>query len=334
MSVDAVTAGTAATTPPEPEMANVFPPPWMRRLGSRFLNLYAGLALVYLFLPIFVIVAFSFNQPKGRFNLVWQSFTLDNWKHPFAIPELVDAFLFSLKIAAIATAVAVVFGALVSLSLCRYKFRGSGAVNMLLVLPLTTPEIVLGASLGSIFILQVYPPPVPQTLGEGTIIIAHVMFCVSFVALTVKARLRGFDWTLEEAGMDLGANPMPRLQARDAPPDGARDPRGRAALLRAVTRRLHHHAVQRQPRHRDVPLVHLWRASARAATADQRAGDDDPRRERRVAGVRDAVPADPRAAQRPGRDRRPAGDHHADGGLTVERGRCFRVRGTMAAVSR
>ena len=100
------------------------------------------------------------------------------------------------------------FGALVSLSLCRYKFRGSGAVNMLLVLPLTTPEIVLGASLGSIFILQMYPPPVPQTLGEGTIIIAHVMFCVSFVALTVKARLRGFDWTLEEAGMDLGANPM------------------------------------------------------------------------------------------------------------------------------
>jgi spermidine/putrescine transport system permease protein len=81
-------------------------------------------------------------------------------------------------------------------------------VNMLLVLPLTTPEIVLGASLGSIFILQVYPPPVPQTLGEGTIIIAHVMFCVSFVALTVKARLRGFDWTLEEAGMDLGANPL------------------------------------------------------------------------------------------------------------------------------
>jgi spermidine/putrescine transport system permease protein len=208
MSVDTAPTGAAPRTSPEPEMENVFPPPWLRRLGSRFLNLYAGLALVYLFLPIFVIVAFSFNAPKGRFNLVWQSFTLDNWKHPFAIPELVDAFLFSLKIAAIATAIAVVFGALVSLSLCRYKFRGSGAVNMLLVLPLTTPEIVLGASLGSIFILQVYPPPVPQTLGEGTIIIAHVMFCVSFVALTVKARLRGFDWTLEEAGMDLGANPL------------------------------------------------------------------------------------------------------------------------------
>jgi spermidine/putrescine transport system permease protein len=208
MTAPTVTAPGVPAAPPEPELEHVFPPPWLRRLGSRFLNLYAALALVYLFLPIFVIVAFSFNQPKGRFNLVWQQFTLDNWKDPFAIPELVDAFLFSLKIAAIATAIAIVFGALVSLSLCRYKFRGSGAVNMLLVLPLTTPEIVLGASLGSIFILQIYPQPVPQTLGEGTIIIAHVMFCVSFVALTVKARLRGFDWTLEEAAMDLGAGPV------------------------------------------------------------------------------------------------------------------------------
>jgi spermidine/putrescine transport system permease protein len=193
---------------PEVEMERVFPPPWMRRAGNRFLNVYAGLALLYLFLPIFVIVLFSFNAPKGRFNLVWQGFTLDNWAHPFAVPELVDAFLFSLKIAVIAVAVSLVFGALVSLSLTRYKFRGSGAVNMLLVLPLTTPEIVLGASLGGLFILQVYPPPVPQTLGEATIVIAHVMFCVSFVALTVKARLRGFDWTLEEAAADLGAGPM------------------------------------------------------------------------------------------------------------------------------
>ena len=200
-------------TPPgglgaEVEMEQVFPPPWMRSFGSRLLNVYAGLALLYLFVPIFVIVAFSFNDPKGRFNLVWQSFTLDNWKDPFAIPELVDAFLFSLKIAAIATLIAVIFGALVSLSLTRYSFRGSSAINMLLVLPLTTPEIVLGASLGGLFILQTYPLPVPQTLGQGTIIIAHVMFCVSFVALTVKARLRGFDWTLEEAAMDLGAGPL------------------------------------------------------------------------------------------------------------------------------
>ena len=191
-----------------PAMERVFPPPWLRRFGSMFLNVYAGFGLLFLFLPIFVIVAFSFNEPKGRFNLVWQNFTLDNWKDPFAVPELVDAFVFSLKIAAIATTIAVIFGAFVALALTRYRFRGSGAVNLLLVLPLTTPEIVLGASLGSLFILQVYPSPVPQTLGEGTIIIAHVMFCVSFVALTVKARLRGFDWSLEDAAMDLGAGPI------------------------------------------------------------------------------------------------------------------------------
>jgi spermidine/putrescine transport system permease protein len=196
------------TASPEPEMERVFPPPWLRRIGSKFLDVYAGFALFYLFIPIFVIVLFSFNAPKGRFNLVWQSFTLDNWKDPFAIPGLVDAFLFSLKIAAIATAIAILFGALVSLSLTRYRFRGSGAVNLLLVLPLTTPEIVLGASLGSLFILQIYPLPVPQTLGQGTIIIAHIMFCVSFVALTIKARLRGFDWSLEEAAADLGAGPV------------------------------------------------------------------------------------------------------------------------------
>lgn len=208
MTATAVQAAPVPDAPIEPEMENVFPPPWMRRLGSRFLNFYAALGFLFLFLPIFVIVAFSFNQPKGRFNLVWQSFTLDNWKDPFAVPELVDAFLFSLKIAAIATTIAVIFGAFVALALTRYRFRGSGAVNLLLVLPLTTPEIVLGASLGGLFILQVYPQPVPQTLGEGTIIIAHVMFCVSFVALTVKARLRGFDWSLEDAAMDLGAGPI------------------------------------------------------------------------------------------------------------------------------
>lgn len=209
MSSEAI-AGTrvAGDVVEEPPVERVFPPPWMRRWGSRLLNIYAGLGLLYLFLPIFVIVLFSFNAPKGRFNLIWQRFTLDNWKDPFAIPELVDAFVYSLKIAAIATTVAVVFGALVSLSLTRYRFFGSSAVNLLLVLPLTTPEIVLGASLGSLFILQVYPPPVPQSLGQGTIIIAHVMFCVSFVALTIKARLRGFDWSLEEAAADLGAGPF------------------------------------------------------------------------------------------------------------------------------
>ncbi len=195
------------TAPPAPAVAELpversFPPPWMRRAGSQLLNVYAVLGFIYLFIPIFVIVLFSFNQPKGRFNIVWHQFTLDNWAQPFKIPELVDAFKLSLEVATLATAAAVVLGGLVALALTRYRFRGGAVVNLLLVLPLTTPEIVLGASLATLFIgLQVQR-------GFWTVVIAHTMFCVSFVALTVKARLRGFDWTLEDAAMDLGAGPV------------------------------------------------------------------------------------------------------------------------------
>jgi spermidine/putrescine transport system permease protein len=178
------------------------------RIGRAAVNLAAAFGLLYLFLPIFVIVAFSFNEPKGRFNAVWNKFTLDNWLHPFSDQALVDALILSLEIALIAAAVATVLGAFVAIALVRYRFRGGSAVNFLLVLPLTAPEIVLGASLLTLFlephlVLLNYD----FQLGFTTIVLAHIMFCVSYVALTVKARIRGFDWTLEDAAMDLGANP-------------------------------------------------------------------------------------------------------------------------------
>jgi spermidine/putrescine transport system permease protein len=175
-------------------------------VGSRWtgplLDLYAGLVLLYLFLPIFVIVAYSFNKPEGRFNFVWKAFSLDAWRDPFVFPALVDAMKLSLQVAAVSTSVATVFGALIALALCRYSWRGSGPVNYLLVLPLTTPEVVLGSALLSLFL--------QANAGTGfwTIVIAHIMFSVSYVALTVKARIRGFDWTLEEAAMDLYATPL------------------------------------------------------------------------------------------------------------------------------
>lgn len=187
--------------------------PSLGRAGSGLLNAFAAIVLAYLFAPILVIVLFSFNRPAGKFNYVWQEFTLDNWRHPFAKRELVDAFVVSLQIAAIATAIALLFGTLVALALVRYRFRGSALVNLLLVLPLTTPEIVLGSSLLTLFL----DPPQPHgsfswawnnERGFRTIVIAHVLFCLSFVALTVKARVRGFDWTLEDAAMDLGAPPL------------------------------------------------------------------------------------------------------------------------------
>lgn len=172
------------------------------RWTGRLLDVYAALVLLYLFLPIFVIISYSFNKPQGKFNFVWKAFSLDAWKDPFLFPALVDAMKLSLKVAAVSTTVATVFGTLIALALCRYKWRGAGPVSLLLVLPLTTPEVVLGSSLLALFLQA------NVAAGFWTIVIAHIMFSVSYVALTVKARIRGFDWTLEEAAMDLGATPL------------------------------------------------------------------------------------------------------------------------------
>jgi spermidine/putrescine transport system permease protein len=172
------------------------------KLGTRMLDGFALLVLGYLFLPILVIVLYSFNKPAGKFNFVWKSFSLDAWADPFRYPALVNSMVLSLRVAAVSTFVAIIFGAMIALALSRYRFRGSGPVNLLLVLPLTTPEVVLGSSLLALFL------DFNARSGFGTIVIAHIMFSVSYVALTVRARLRGFDWTLEEAAMDLGATPL------------------------------------------------------------------------------------------------------------------------------
>lgn len=174
----------------------------LRRIIARLLDAYSSLVLLYLFLPILIIVLYSFNRPEGRFNFVWKAFSLDAWRDPFRYAPLVNAMKLSLQVAGISTAVSTVLGSLIALALCRYAFRGSGAVGLLLVLPLTTPEVVLGSSLLSLFLNM------NVRSGFATIVIAHIMFQVSYVALTVRARLRGFDWTLEEAAMDLGATPF------------------------------------------------------------------------------------------------------------------------------
>ena len=166
------------------------------------LNLFAAAVLVYLFLPIFWIVAFSFNEPRGKFNFVWQNATLDNWREPLKDTALTDALIESLKIAAVSTVIATILGSLIAIGLARYKFRGNVLLDFVLILPLTTPEIVIGSSLATLFLDQ------DVTRGFTTVVIAHVMFQISFVALTVRARLRGFDWTLEQAAQDLGASPM------------------------------------------------------------------------------------------------------------------------------
>jgi spermidine/putrescine transport system permease protein len=164
------------------------------------ITVFGILALAYLMLPIVIVIVFSFNDPAGRFNYTWEGFTTKHWAHPFGPPFLGDSVITSIKVGLIATVVSVALGTLVALALVRYHFRGRGTTNLLIFVPLTAPEIVLGASLLTLFL------NLGTALGFWTIIAAHIMFCISFVVVTVRARLVGFDRHVEEAAMDLGAN--------------------------------------------------------------------------------------------------------------------------------
>ena len=169
------------------------------RMRNWTLGAGAGIALLYLFIPIFIVVLFSFNDPKGRFNFTRQGFTLDHRAHPFSNPDLGIALKNSLLIAAIATVIATALGTFMAIALVRYGFRGRSIADFFVFLPLATPEVVLGASLLALFLSW------SIATGFATIVIAHVMFTISFVVVTVKARLEGMDRHIEEAAMDLGA---------------------------------------------------------------------------------------------------------------------------------
>jgi spermidine/putrescine transport system permease protein len=164
------------------------------------LTAYSLLVFAYLLLPIVIVVLFSFNAPKGRFNVIWNHFTWDNWVNWDAVSGIRGAIEASLEVAAIASIAATALGTLIAMALVRHRFRGRGSTNLLIFLPMASPEIVLGASLLTLFL------SLNVQLGFWTIVIAHVMFCISYVVVTVRARLISFDRHLEEAAMDLGAN--------------------------------------------------------------------------------------------------------------------------------
>jgi spermidine/putrescine transport system permease protein len=172
-------------------------------MGSRFsrwlLPGFTALVVAFLFAPIVVMIVFSFNNPRGHQNITWQGFTLDNYLTVWGRPDITDPMVTSLTIAVISTVVATIFGTLIALSLTRYEFRGRGLMNLLIFIPMTAPEIILGASLLTLWV----------ALGTGrglpTILVAHIMFNISYVVVTVRARLIGFNRSLEEAGMDLYA---------------------------------------------------------------------------------------------------------------------------------
>ncbi|HEY2054447.1 MAG TPA: ABC transporter permease [Solirubrobacterales bacterium] len=171
-----------------------------RWLREHAVNIVAVLVVVYLLVPIVVIFVFSFNNPAGRYNFTWVGFTLSHWSHPFSNTELTEALLTSLRLALLATVISTIIGTMMAIALVRHKFFGRRVANFLIVIPMATPEVVMGASLLSFFLL------VGTALGFTTLLIAHVMFCISFVVVVVRSRLIGFDRSLEEAARDLGAN--------------------------------------------------------------------------------------------------------------------------------
>jgi spermidine/putrescine transport system permease protein len=170
-----------------------------RWIGRNLIRIYMVFAFTYLFIPVAYTFAFSFND-SGKSNLVWKGFTFDNWKNPCGAPEVCSALGNSIKIGLLATIFSTILGTMIAFAIGRYAFKGRSASNLLIFLPMATPEIVLGASLLSLFLVFHISP------GFWPTVLAHVVFCVSFVVVTVKARIASLDPRLEQAAMDLYAN--------------------------------------------------------------------------------------------------------------------------------
>ncbi|MDQ3784186.1 MAG: ABC transporter permease [Actinomycetota bacterium] len=175
-------------------------PPLRRTKREWILPAYTALVIAYLLIPIVVMMLFGFNDYPGKFNFVWEGFTLEHYRNLFSIPELTQALRNSVIIAAITSVVATTLGTLIALALTRFRFRGRSGLNLFIFIPMATPEIVLGVSLLSMFVA------VQFARGFLTVLIAHIMFSISYVVVTVKARTSGFDRSLEDAARDLGAD--------------------------------------------------------------------------------------------------------------------------------
>jgi spermidine/putrescine transport system permease protein len=175
----------------------------MRWLREHLVLILGILVLIYTFIPIFVVVLMSFNDPASRLIYRFDGFTMHNWANPCEDPSMCHALGRSIEIGLLATLGATVLGTLAAFALVRHDFRGRSTMNLLIFLPMAAPEIVMGSSLLALFVSA----GLAGQLGFWTILIAHIMFCLSFVVVTVRSRLAGLSDTLEQAAADLYATP-------------------------------------------------------------------------------------------------------------------------------
>ena len=172
------------------------------RLGEHLVLLAWLLVLFYMSLPVLIVMLMSFNAPASRQSYSFDGFTLDNWRNPCDPNGICESVVLSVQIAVLATVGATVLGTLMAFALVRHRFRGRSVANVFTFLPMASPEIVMGSSLLAMFVTA----GLAGQLGFWTILVSHIMFCLSFVVVTVKARLAGLDPRLEQAAMDLYAN--------------------------------------------------------------------------------------------------------------------------------
>lgn len=199
---------TTLTTPETPKSpdAREKPPAARPRRKVSGLHVYTLVLIAWLILPIAIMILFGFNDTRSKQNFEWQGFTLKWYRHLFDKSDLTTAVVNSLTIALLSTLITTVLGTFAGLALGRYRFRGKGSTNLVLFMAISCPEIVMGASLLSMFVTFNLPR------GYLTILVAHVMFSIAFVAVTVRARVVGLDPAVEEAAQDLGAGPWTRFR--------------------------------------------------------------------------------------------------------------------------
>ncbi|MGA9747072.1 MAG: ABC transporter permease [Nocardioides sp.] len=173
-----------------------------RWVSDHIILAIAIVVLGYMFLPIFFVILMSFNDPTSRLNYEFQAFTWGNWTDPCSEAGMCASVVKSLQIGFLSTVFATLLGTLVAFALVRHRFRGRAATSLLIFLPMATPEVVMGSSLLALFTTA----GLAGSLGFWSILVAHIMFCLSFVVVTVKARLAGLDSRYEQAAMDLYAN--------------------------------------------------------------------------------------------------------------------------------